>query len=389
MASDHVDVRLLDNNTILDYFNRVNLPLKLLVLFYFNHSKVQFKKVKKMVEKVLQYVQVVLFITAGVENVWDWIKPPFVNLTVVCDNAVKAKRNVATFTVCFGCDVPVSSESGVRCDCGQVFCSEKCQADVKLLHLVRCTKQSGARVSVLGDIQELKLKNVLADLRLVMDSGRNPVPGPFLIRYITHEWWSKQMFTSSLALTWKWLNPLFVAIYGRHCDEKGKEFDLGDMDVKLFGKSYILKHEGCVLKAITACSADYPSCVHGGFSILDDIVGCLMWFDVMSPVPSGLREAVIECRQLLAERYCGECGQQEPLMMCGGCTVVRYCDRECQKKGWRWHRGECAIAEVTESGYQKTFAERQTWSMTAVKKSDLCACRLSQQNTLLKFYQLK
>ncbi|RPA83866.1 hypothetical protein BJ508DRAFT_413198 [Ascobolus immersus RN42] len=51
---------------------------------------------------------------------------------------------------------------------------------------------------------------------------------------------------------------------------------------------------------------------------------------------------------------CGECGMEgNKLSRCGGCQVVRYCSRECQKKGWQnGHKGQCfflqSITTLTE-----------------------------------------
>jgi hypothetical protein len=38
---------------------------------------------------------------------------------------------------------------------------------------------------------------------------------------------------------------------------------------------------------------------------------------------------------------CGNCGCPNHLMTCARCGVRKYCSRECQKAGWRYHKGEC------------------------------------------------
>lgn len=41
-----------------------------------------------------------------------------------------------------------------------------------------------------------------------------------------------------------------------------------------------------------------------------------------------------------AQRFTSE-NPEGKLMKCGGCRVAEYCSRECQKKAWKAHKGEC------------------------------------------------
>lgn len=42
----------------------------------------------------------------------------------------------------------------------------------------------------------------------------------------------------------------------------------------------------------------------------------------------------------MAQRFTAE-NPEGKLMKCGGCRVAEYCSRECQKKAWKAHKGEC------------------------------------------------
>ena len=52
-----------------------------------------------------------------------------------------------------------------------------------------------------------------------------------------------------------------------------------------------------------------------------------------------------------SELACAACGKRRtacwPLRRCMRCELVWYCDRQCQKKHWRWHKRQCrAVAPV-------------------------------------------
>ncbi|KAM3421095.1 hypothetical protein BST61_g1509 [Cercospora zeina] len=53
--------------------------------------------------------------------------------------------------------------------------------------------------------------------------------------------------------------------------------------------------------------------------------------------------AEVECP--VSTPVCNKCGEDEqketPLLVCGGCRLVRYCDRECQKESWAKHKKLC------------------------------------------------
>lgn len=38
---------------------------------------------------------------------------------------------------------------------------------------------------------------------------------------------------------------------------------------------------------------------------------------------------------------CGACGRVDNVKKCGGCGVVAYCGKECQKKDWEMHKQVC------------------------------------------------
>ena len=45
---------------------------------------------------------------------------------------------------------------------------------------------------------------------------------------------------------------------------------------------------------------------------------------------------------------CAACGEAGASLKCGGCGLVYYCSRECQKKHWKVHKKECKT-KSTES----------------------------------------
>lgn len=38
---------------------------------------------------------------------------------------------------------------------------------------------------------------------------------------------------------------------------------------------------------------------------------------------------------------CNTCGEEKPLKKCSKCKVVQYCDRNCQRLHWHWHKKAC------------------------------------------------
>ena len=42
-----------------------------------------------------------------------------------------------------------------------------------------------------------------------------------------------------------------------------------------------------------------------------------------------------------ASKLCGNCQKAGAKLACAKCMVAVYCDRECQKKGWKTHRNNC------------------------------------------------
>ncbi|KAJ8918638.1 hypothetical protein NQ315_013144 [Exocentrus adspersus] len=39
---------------------------------------------------------------------------------------------------------------------------------------------------------------------------------------------------------------------------------------------------------------------------------------------------------------CNTCGEEKPAKKCAKCKVVQYCDRNCQRLHWHWHKKACA-----------------------------------------------
>lgn len=62
----------------------------------------------------------------------------------------------------------------------------------------------------------------------------------------------------------------------------------------------------------------------------------------------GLMEAKADFKkQQCGEDVCGGCGAKETpdgnqLLSCGACKTRKYCSKECQKKQWKVHKGDCA-----------------------------------------------
>jgi len=49
-----------------------------------------------------------------------------------------------------------------------------------------------------------------------------------------------------------------------------------------------------------------------------------------------------ELIEILRRVYgCFSCGKPKPKSTCSKCKVVKYCNRECQRKDWKRHKGEC------------------------------------------------
>ncbi|KAL0276279.1 UNVERIFIED_CONTAM: hypothetical protein PYX00_003885 [Menopon gallinae] len=44
----------------------------------------------------------------------------------------------------------------------------------------------------------------------------------------------------------------------------------------------------------------------------------------------------------LHDKRCAYCFASSELRKCSGCSYAHYCDRDCQKKGWYFHKEECA-----------------------------------------------
>lgn len=40
--------------------------------------------------------------------------------------------------------------------------------------------------------------------------------------------------------------------------------------------------------------------------------------------------------------HCNTCGEEKPTKKCSKCKVVQYCDRNCQRLHWPWHKKSCA-----------------------------------------------
>lgn len=40
--------------------------------------------------------------------------------------------------------------------------------------------------------------------------------------------------------------------------------------------------------------------------------------------------------------HCNTCGEEKPAKKCSKCKVVQYCDRNCQRLHWTWHKKSCA-----------------------------------------------
>ena len=47
---------------------------------------------------------------------------------------------------------------------------------------------------------------------------------------------------------------------------------------------------------------------------------------------------------------CGHCGKSAALKLrCGRCRAVYFCDRDCQRAGWKRHKPQCRLQEVAEA----------------------------------------
>lgn len=61
---------------------------------------------------------------------------------------------------------------------------------------------------------------------------------------------------------------------------------------------------------------------------------------------------------------CCTCGEERPAKKCSKCKVVQYCDRNCQRLHWHWHKKACSrlgqAATESESQPQPTAAEIST-----------------------------
>lgn len=46
-------------------------------------------------------------------------------------------------------------------------------------------------------------------------------------------------------------------------------------------------------------------------------------------------------------RYCDRIpnDDSDKLLRCSACKVVKYCDRECQKRDWKFHKEGCALLQ--------------------------------------------
>ena len=43
------------------------------------------------------------------------------------------------------------------------------------------------------------------------------------------------------------------------------------------------------------------------------------------------------------EAFCAYCGKEMAKSVCTGCRKTRYCDKKCQKRGWKYHKTWCKI----------------------------------------------
>ena len=64
------------------------------------------------------------------------------------------------------------------------------------------------------------------------------------------------------------------------------------------------------------------------------------------------------CELIKTLCICDTCGKENPPLRCGQCRCNFYCDRECQKKDWKSHKGIC-------KGLQKKIEESATLAETA------------------------
>ncbi|TMW64481.1 hypothetical protein Poli38472_011361 [Pythium oligandrum] len=67
---------------------------------------------------------------------------------------------------------------------------------------------------------------------------------------------------------------------------------------------------------------------------------------------------------MLSKKICRACGARGVKNRCGGCRVVYFCDRECQKQVWSVHRAECqtlatsAETKTAETGFMELFRNK-------------------------------
>jgi hypothetical protein len=77
--------------------------------------------------------------------------------------------------------------------------------------------------------------------------------------------------------------------------------------------------------------------------------------EVMAPDGAGEEG---ECAVGVAEcRACGMAGlgaQQQSLLLCSGCMVVRYCGKDCQRGDWKRHRKICKRVQLQQQQQQST-----------------------------------
>ncbi|XP_066245354.1 ankyrin repeat and MYND domain-containing protein 2 [Euwallacea similis] len=57
--------------------------------------------------------------------------------------------------------------------------------------------------------------------------------------------------------------------------------------------------------------------------------------------------------------YCNTCGEEKPAKKCSKCKVVQYCDRNCQRLHWTWHKKSCARLSQEGGGAEPTKQNKE------------------------------
>ena len=92
----------------------------------------------------------------------------------------------------------------------------------------------------------------------------------------------------------------------------------------------------------------------------------------------------------LLEPRCGAChkpeGSAKSLSVCGGCGVLQYCDRDCQRSHWKKHKPSCrspVFRQACELGTARQLREARTKLAASTDVQDALAVSLMHVVTVL------